>query len=265
MDSSEEGDHGFFAGRDKDGSWKCTLCDIAVCYEGIFLSHMQGEKHAKNLRNLQWEEHEKRKRLQEETLGARVSSSLNSDTLSAYTMDTSQSPETGVEAGEPMWKKDPQYSGFRDFVEQCSAQFYPDGRSLAGCGVIPPLDERPPNTWGEAPAMAESWDMVCRLCDAQLGDWYQWSMHMQAKKHRANVKSSRWSYASFWQKLTAGDFPYYYEHLTGVWSIEPPFDDFNGEVYVEPLIRNVHCNPYIEQGREEEMSPLEPGRDGTWV
>lgn len=54
-----------------------------------------------------------------------VSSSLNSDTLSAYTMDTSRSPEIGVEAGEPMWKKDPQYSGFRDFVEQCSAQFYP--------------------------------------------------------------------------------------------------------------------------------------------
>ncbi|KAF4706892.1 hypothetical protein FOZ63_011057 [Perkinsus olseni] len=260
---SEE-DRGFFAGRDKDGSWRCTLCDITVCYEGIFLSHMQGEKHAKNVRNLQWGEHERRKRAGQEL--ARASPVVDVGTPSTYESHAAECRDTQAEAaGEPMWKKDPQYNGFRDFSEQCSEQFYPDGRTLARCGVIPPLDERPPNTWGEAPAMADGWDMVCRLCDAQLGDWYQWSMHMQAKKHRANVKSGRWSFATFWQKLTVGEFPYYYEHLTGIWTIEPPFDDFNGDVYVEPLVKNAYCNPDHELDREQEMSPLEPGRDGTWI
>ncbi|KAF4757866.1 hypothetical protein FOZ63_001466 [Perkinsus olseni] len=264
MASPFEEDRGFFAGRDKDGSWRCTLCDITVCYEGIFLSHMQGEKHAKNVRNLQWGEHERRRRAGQEF--PRASPVVDVGTPSTSESHAAQYGDTQVEAsGEPMWKKDPQYNGFRDFSEQCSEQFYPDGRTLAGCGVIPPLDERPPNTWGEAPAMADGWDMVCRLCDAQLGDWYQWSMHMQAKKHRANVKSGRWSFATFWQKLTVGEFPYYYEHLTGIWTIEPPFDDFNGDIYVEPLVKNAYCNPDYELDREQEMSPLEPGHDGTWI
>ncbi|KAF4673203.1 hypothetical protein FOL47_010823 [Perkinsus chesapeaki] len=219
-------DRGFFAGRDEDGSWRCTLCDVSVCHEGIFLSHMQGEKHAKRLRSLQWEEQERRK----------------------VATSTSCAPETEVEACEPLWRKDAQYTGFRDMSEQCARQFFPDGRSMAFCGIIAPFEERPPNTWGEVPAVDDGWDVTCRLCDAQLGDWYQWSLHMQAKKHRANVKSCRWSYATFWQKLTAGGFPYYYEHLTGMWTLEPPSAVFNGDVFIEPFVRNAFCNPDSDFG-----------------
>ncbi|KAF4711449.1 hypothetical protein FOZ63_012661, partial [Perkinsus olseni] len=149
MASPSEEDRGFFAGRDKDGSWRCTLCDITVCYEGIFLSHMQGEKHAKNVRNLQWGEHERRRRRAGQEF-PRASPVVDVGTPSTYESHAAECRDTQVEAaGEPMWKKDSQYNGFRDFSEQCSEQFYPDGRTLAGCGVIPPLDERPPNTWGE--------------------------------------------------------------------------------------------------------------------
>ncbi|KAF4745987.1 hypothetical protein FOZ62_025667 [Perkinsus olseni] len=108
---------------------------------------------------------------------------------------------------------------------------------------------------------------VCRLCDAQLGDWFQWAQHMQGRKHRDNVRASRWSYAQFWQRLTAGKFPYYYEHLTGIWCLDPPMDPFpSDDVFVENLRQNKKIHELSkDRSHEETMESLGPGRVGSWA
>ncbi|KAF4753319.1 hypothetical protein FOZ63_002822 [Perkinsus olseni] len=255
LDVDQEGQRNFFVGRNSEGFWECGLCHISVCYEGMLEGHLQGKQHAKNLRNSSWEG-------SVGTVPVHTSSNISTPSFSSPST-------TSLEPASQMlsWRNDPQYTGYREFPEQCSHQFYPDGETLTSSSVIPPLGERPGTVWGEAPAMDEGWDTVCRLCDAQLGDWFQWAQHMQGRKHRDNVRASRWSYAQFWQRLTAGKFPYYYEHLTGIWCLDPPMDPFpSDDVFVENLRQNKKIHELSkDRSHEETMESLGPGRVGSWA
>lgn len=69
-----------------------------------------------------------------------------------------------------------------------------------------------------APAHFDN-EMRCELCDQVLFGWDQWQMHFISKKH---IKSRRnIAERLFWQCLHA-DFPYYYEHFSGMWQTVPP-------------------------------------------
>ncbi|EER12654.1 hypothetical protein Pmar_PMAR002461 [Perkinsus marinus ATCC 50983] len=246
--------NGFFIGRNSAGLWECGLCHTSVCYEGMLEDHIRGKQHAKNLRNLSWE------KSADEGSAAPIHTSSNISTPSIGPASTSRL-ESASQALS--WRNDPQYTGYREFMEQCHQQFYPDCVALTSLSVIPPLAERSGTVWGEAPAMDDGWDTVCKLCDAQLSDWYQWAQHMQGRKHRDNVKASRWSFAQFWQRLTAGKFPYYYEHLTGIWCIDPPIDPFPAsDVYIETLRQNTH-EP-SQDTAEDTTEALGPSRAGSW-
>ncbi|KAF4695668.1 hypothetical protein FOZ60_003681 [Perkinsus olseni] len=157
-----------------------------------------------------------------------------------------------------------------------------DGETLTSSSVIPPLGSRmvsweklilsrsPPAEASFVCSIADGsslHQLLLKLCDAQLGDWFQWAQHMQGRKHRDNVRASRWSYAQFWQRLTAGKFPYYYEHLTGIWCLDPPMDPFpSDDVFVENLRQNKKIHELSkDRSHEEAMESLGPGRVGSWA
>ena len=70
----------------------------------------------------------------------------------------------------------------------------------------------------QAPAHFDE-DMRCELCDAAVYGWDQWLTHFTSKKHIKNRRNT--ADRLFWQRLHA-DFPYYYEHVSGMWQTAPP-------------------------------------------
>jgi hypothetical protein len=94
------------------------------------------------------------------------------------------------------------------YLEQYMAQFFDNDIELS-FGVI-----------GKNSAPAHSTDkMKCELCDTTLYGWDQWLGHFVGKKH---IKARRnCSNRLMWQRLDA-DFPYYFEHISGLWQSNPP-------------------------------------------
>ncbi|KAF4738855.1 hypothetical protein FOZ62_023892 [Perkinsus olseni] len=67
---------------------------------------------------------------------------------------------------------------------------------------------------------------TCELCESSLPSWQRWKAHFQSDHHKSRVRAARWTHAQIWQRLTAGEFQYYYEYLTGVWTLECPVGSF---------------------------------------
>lgn len=94
------------------------------------------------------------------------------------------------------------------YLEQYGRQFF-DGELELTFGIVGKA---------QAPAHFDS-VMRCELCEAELYGWDQWLTHFISKKHnkaRRNIAERL-----FWQCLHA-DFPYYYEHVSGMWQTTPP-------------------------------------------
>lgn len=94
------------------------------------------------------------------------------------------------------------------YNQQYISQFF-DGDVELSFGVI-----------GKECAPAHSGqELVCELCQTTLYGWDQWHSHFVGKKH---LKARRnCPHLLMWQRLDA-DYPYYYEHISGVWQMNPP-------------------------------------------
>ena len=114
------------------------------------------------------------------------------------------------------------------YLEQYARQFF-EGETELTFGVV--SKEHAPAHWSD--------DMRCELCDASLLSFDTWMMHFAGKKH---IKARRNHPNRLqWQCLHA-DFPYYYEHTSGMWQSTPPKHGIatkNGNVIVLPPIPNL--------------------------
>lgn len=114
------------------------------------------------------------------------------------------------------------------YFEQFARQFF-DTEGELSFGVIG--KDQAPAHW--------STDMRCELCDTCLYSFDAWEGHFKGKKH---VKARRNNpNRLFWQCLCA-DFPYYYEHISGMWQSTPPKRGHalkNGAVIVVPAVPDI--------------------------
>ena len=94
------------------------------------------------------------------------------------------------------------------YLEQYGRQFF-DGDIELTFGVIGKE---------EAPAHFDE-EMRCELCETSLYGWDQWHTHFVGKKHMKARRNT--SNRMMWQCLYA-DFPYYFEHISGLWQSSPP-------------------------------------------
>jgi hypothetical protein len=101
-----------------------------------------------------------------------------------------------------------QVSGDSGYLEQYMRQFF-EGELELGFGVV----ER-----DHAPAHCAD-EMICELCEITLYGWDQWRYHFSSKRHFKAQRNC--PFRLFWQRLDA-DFPYYYEHISGLWQSHPP-------------------------------------------
>lgn len=112
------------------------------------------------------------------------------------------------------------------YFEQYARQFF-DGDVELSFGMIGKDDA--PAHWSDV--------MQCELCETALYGFDQWKGHFVGKKH---IKARRNNpNRLYWQCLYA-DFPYYYEHISGMWQTTPPKKGHalkNGLVIVVPAIQ----------------------------
>lgn len=94
------------------------------------------------------------------------------------------------------------------YMQQYVRQFFEDNREIS-FGVVG--KDQAPVHWAA--------DMRCELCEATLLCFDTWVMHIVGKKHQKARRNS--VNRLFWQKLHA-DFPYFYEHISGMWQTAPP-------------------------------------------
>lgn len=110
------------------------------------------------------------------------------------------------------------------YLQQYMLQFF-DGDVELTFGVID----------AECAPAHSAQEMVCDLCESTLYGWDQWHTHFTGKKHlkaRRNCEN-----LLMWQRLDA-DFPYYYEHISGLWQSNPPKHGHqikDGKVVILPL------------------------------
>ena len=108
-------------------------------------------------------------------------------------------------ANAPAANSEPTCPGY---FEQYGRQFF-EGDIELNFGVIGA---------DQAPAHFDD-DMRCELCETSTYGWDQWHTHFIGKKHMKARRNS--TNRMMWQRLDA-QYPYYYEHLTGVWQTTPP-------------------------------------------
>ncbi|KAF4695670.1 hypothetical protein FOZ60_003683 [Perkinsus olseni] len=200
---------GFYAGPTVEGSWVCTLCEVTVWSDYHFLTHMNGKNHSKRVNMGGWQQQNSR---------TAAPSAENKASESDVHPETSQ--------GE-----------LEDFDQQCAQQFFSSTGTLITTSVIDPLREDP-HPFESAPAHNDD-NITCELCESSLPSWQRWKVHFQSDHHKSRVRAGRWTHAQIWQRLTAGEFQYYYEYLTGVWTLECPVGSFpRGGVLAIPLEAN---------------------------
>lgn len=111
------------------------------------------------------------------------------------------------------------------YFHQYRRQFF-DG-SLELCFGVISKDDAPAHF---------SQDMRCELCETSLYSFDAWIGHFVGKKHMKARRNN--PNRLFWQCLYA-DFPYYYEHISGMWQINPPLKGHplrDGNVIIVPPI-----------------------------
>lgn len=77
-------------------------------------------------------------------------------------------------------------------------------------------------------------EMKCELCETSMYGWDQWLSHFTGKKHMKARRNC--TFRLFWQKMDA-QYPYYYEHISGLWQLAPPKHGHtirNGAVVIVP-------------------------------
>ena len=117
------------------------------------------------------------------------------------------------------------HSDCPSYLSQYGSQFF-DGETELSFGVVG--KEQAPAHWAE--------DMKCELCEASILSFDTWLMHFVGKKHQKAKRNV--SNRLFWQCLCA-DFPYYYEHVSGMWQSTPPKHGHSlkgGSVIVVPAL-----------------------------
>ena len=111
------------------------------------------------------------------------------------------------------------------YLQQYGNQFF-DGEAELSFGVIG--KDQAPAHWAE--------DLKCELCEASMASFDTWLMHFVGKKHQKARRNT--PNRLFWQCLHA-DFPYYYEHISGMWQSTPPKHGHSlrgGSVVVVPAL-----------------------------
>ncbi|KAF4656343.1 hypothetical protein FOL46_007864 [Perkinsus olseni] len=197
---------GFYAGPTVEGSWVCTLCEVTVWSDYHFLTHMNGKNHSKRVNMGGWQ---------------RQNSRIATSSADSKANESDVHPETSQ--GE-----------LEDFDQQCAHQFFSSTGTLIATSVIDPLRDDP-QPFESAPAHNDD-NITCVLCESSLPSWQSWKNHFQSDIHKSRVRAGRWTHAQIWQRLTAGEFQYYYECLTGVWTLECPVGSFpRGGVLAIPL------------------------------
>jgi hypothetical protein len=70
----------------------------------------------------------------------------------------------------------------------------------------------------QAPAHFDP-DMKCELCETSTYGWDHWVSHFTGMKHMKSRRNCL--HRLYWQRLDA-QYPYYYEHISGMWQLSQP-------------------------------------------